>query len=203
MSNRIQSLVAHIKVLQDELEQELSERAETFRYSLNNHRVTFQADVAGWQKQFKAGLWGYIVNAPIRHVVTIPFIYGLIVPFVILDIGISLYQAICFPAYKIKKVVRSEYMVFDRQHLAYLNSLEKLNCLYCSYGNGLLAYALEVAARTEAFWCPIKHAGKQAAYHRWYGDFAEYGDAENYTTDLGRNRGALNEVNAEKPPASD
>lgn len=203
MPNRIQSIVEHIKVLQDELEQELTERADMFNYSLQNRRVTFQADVASWQKQFKTGLWAYVVNAPLRHIVTIPFIFALIVPFVILDIGVSIYQAVCFPAYGIKKVVRADYMVFDRQHLAYLNGVEKLNCMYCSYGNGLLAYASEVASRTEAFWCPIKHAGKQAAYHRLYGDFAEYGDAENYAADITRNRAGLKGVNDAEPPASD
>lgn len=29
------------------------------------------------------------------------------------------------------------YVVFDRRHLAYLNAIEKLNCAYCEYGNGV------------------------------------------------------------------
>lgn len=198
MPSRIKNIVEHIKALQDELEQELSERADEFSYSLQNRRVTFQTEAANWQKQFKTGLWGYIAKAQLKTIVTMPFIYGLIVPFVLLDITVSLFQTVSFPIYGIPRVKRGDYMVFDRQHLAYLNGLEKVNCLYCSYGNGLLAYASEVASRTEAFWCPIKHAGKQTAYHRWYGDFAEYGDAENYDADLERNRGGLRE---EIPPS--
>ncbi len=84
--------------------------------------------------------------------------------------------------------------MFDRQKLGYLNLVEKLNCAYCSYGNGVLAYVSEIAAKTESYWCPIKHAQKMRSYHRWYGDFAAYGDAENYQADLERNMKA-----AQKP----
>ena len=46
--------------------------------------------------------------------------------------------------------------------------------------HGLLAYAGEIAARTEQFWCPVKHARRAVAAHARYRDFAEYGDAEAY-----------------------
>jgi hypothetical protein len=69
-------------------------------------------------------------------------------------------------------------LIFDRYHLAYLNLLEKLNCAYCSYANGLLAYAGEIAARTEQYWCPIKHARRVIAAHDGYDKFAEFGDAQ-------------------------
>ena len=55
------------------------------------------------------------------------------------------YQAICFPVYKIPKVRRRDYLVFDRHHLAYLNIIEKINCAYCSYANGAIAFMREVA----------------------------------------------------------
>jgi hypothetical protein len=99
---------------------------------------------------------------------------------VLLDIFVSLYQAVCFPVYGIEKVRRGDYIAFDRKHLSYLNGLEKLNCVYCSYGNGLLAYAAEIAGRTEKRWCPIKHAKRMAAVHRHYSEFVDYGDADAY-----------------------
>ena len=92
----------------------------------------------------------------------------------------TLYQAVCFPVYRIEKVRRADYISIDRHHLAYLNGLEKLNCMYCGYGNGLLAYASEIAARTEAYWCPIKHARRMEGTHRHYPEFLEYGDAEGF-----------------------
>lgn len=187
MSNQIQNIVARINQLQDELEEAIAQSAEKFSYSIENRKIKFKAGTTKYQKQFKNVLWRYIFNARVLNVVTAPVIYSLIVPFVILDVWVSLYQAICFPAYGMEKVKRRDYIVFDRHHLAYLNLVEKLNCAYCSYGNGLLAYALEVASRTEAYWCPIKHASKRASYNARYADFSEYGDAENYRADHRRN----------------
>ena len=95
-------------------------------------------------------------------VLTAPVIYSLIVPIVLVDLWVMAYQAICFPIYKIPKVRRRDYLVFDRHHLAYLNTIEKINCAYCSYCNGAIAFVREVASRTEVYWCPIKHARRDA-----------------------------------------
>jgi hypothetical protein len=64
--------------------------------------------------------------------------------------------------------------------LAYLNPIEKLNCLYCAYANGVFAYTTEIAARTEQYWCPIKHALRMKGVHSRYQHFFDYGDAEGY-----------------------
>ena len=97
----------------------------------------------------------------------------------------TLYQAICFPVYGLAKVRRADHLVFDRHHLPYLNALEKLTCAYCSYANGLISYVREIAARTEAYWCPIKHARRMVMTHAHYADFADFGDAEAYRRAIG------------------
>ena len=71
--------------------------------------------------------------------------------------------------------------MFDRGGLKYLNLLERLNCAYCSYGNGVLAYGVEIAARTEQHWCPIKHSHRLRAPHSRYSHFLDYGDAQRYS----------------------
>jgi len=111
---------------------------------------------------------------------TAPVIYAVIMPFLLLDLFVSVYQAVCFPVYGLEKVRRRDHIVFDRHRLRYLNGLEKFNCAYCAYGNGLLAFVSEIAGRTEGYWCPIKHAQRLENTHRHYPDFAEYGDAEGY-----------------------
>ncbi|MDH3393425.1 MAG: hypothetical protein OEL66_05420, partial [Desulfobulbaceae bacterium] len=93
-------------------------------------------------------------------------------------------QTICFPVYGIPKVKRCDHLVIDRHALRYLNPIEKLNCVYCGYVNGLLSYIQEIAARTEQYWCPIKHARKVAHLHSRYHKFFEYGDAEKYRREL-------------------
>jgi len=75
-------------------------------------------------------------------------------------------------------------VVIDRHALIYLNLIEKINCVYCGYFNGLISYTQEIAARTEQYWCPIKHARKKASLHSRYRKFLEYGDAETFKNKL-------------------
>jgi hypothetical protein len=146
-------------------------------------------------RELKTRLSHYILNARPRVVLTAPVIYSLILPLVILDLSVSLYQAICFPAYGVEKVRRRDYFTFDRGHLAYLNALEKLNCAYCSYANGLIAYVREIAGRTEQHWCPIKHARRVIAAHEQYLDFVGYGEAEAYRERIA----SLSQIPSAKP----
>jgi hypothetical protein len=101
-----------------------------------------------------------------------------------MDIWVMAYQAICFPIYRIPKVRRRDYLIFDRHHLAYLNTIEKINCAYCSYCNGAIAFVREVASRTEVYWCPIKHARRILGPHPHYLGFADFGDADGFRAKL-------------------
>ena len=65
-----------------------------------------------------------------------PLIYACVLPFLLLDASVAIYQFVCFPIYGIPKVRRKDYLVFDRGRLAYLNTIEKIGCIYCSYANG-------------------------------------------------------------------
>lgn len=108
-----------------------------------------------------------------------------------LDLSITFYQWVCFPIYEIAIVPRRHYLVVDRHKLAYLNGIEKVHCTYCSYATGLFAYAREITARTEQYWCPIKHAGTVPAPHERYHSFVGYGDAEGYRESLPELRRSL------------
>jgi hypothetical protein len=86
--------------------------------------------------------------------------------------------------YAIPRVRRGDYLAFDRGQLTYLNAIEKINCEYCAYANGLIAYVREIASRTEEYWCPIKHARRVLGLHARYGSFVDYGDGDAYRHDL-------------------
>lgn len=120
-----------------------------------------------------------------------PFIYGLGIPLVFLDLCVTVYQAACFPIYGIAKIRRGDYIVIDRQQLEYLNFVEKFHCTYCEYATGLIAYVAEIAARTEEYFCPIKHARKVLSTHSRYARFLDYGDAADYQAKLEKFRVAL------------
>ena len=130
----------------------------------------------------RVSLLRYVANARPLILLTAPLIYSMIVPFALLDLGVTLYQVVCFPVYGIARVRRADYMIFDRARLPYLNLVEKLNCAYCSYANGVIGYVREVAGRTEQYWCAIKHSKTVPAAHDHYEAFTSYGDAGAFET---------------------
>jgi hypothetical protein len=177
-------LTSRIRSLEKELQSVLSEKEKAFQYYWAKGKARFEETVLAEHHGFKVGLPSYILQSRFLAFVTAPFIYVGIVPFGLLDLFLIVYHGICFPVYGIPKVRRADYVVFDRGSLKYLNLLERLNCLYCSYGNGVLAYGVEVAARTEQHWCPIKHAQRLRAPHSRYSHFFEYGDARRYSQEV-------------------
>jgi hypothetical protein len=180
MPSAVERLKSTLAELQRELDSELDERRAALRYRLERGRVTFEREIRDRHRAARVG-WAEFLRATRPAVVlSAPVIYSLIVPFLMLDLWVSLYQRVCFPIYGIARVRRSDYIMFDQRHLAYLNGLQKVNCLYCSYCNGLIAYVREIAGRTEQYWCPIKHARRMAGPHEHYLGFAEYGDADAY-----------------------
>jgi hypothetical protein len=177
-------LAQRIQTLEKELRSALEAREQAFRYRWNKGKAVFERDALLEHRRLKSGLASYVLHSRILAALTAPIIYVGLIPFGFLDLFLAMFQMICFPAYGIPRVKRGDYIVFDRGHLRYLNSLERINCVYCSYANGLLAYATEVAARTEQHWCPIKHARRIRAPHSRYSHFFDYGNADRYSREV-------------------
>lgn len=194
MPTKLELLLDKIKDLENELVDELQKQQEEFAYEITKRRVYFEKNVIIRHKEYAKHLFKYIADAKLNHILSIPFIWGCIVPVVLTDITVSLYQAVCFPLYGIPKVKRQDYIVFDRQYLNYLNIIEKINCAYCSYVNGLFGYLQEIAGRTEQFWCPIKHANRIKSLHSRYQKFIDYGDAETYRSKIELTRHDFNDL---------
>ncbi len=192
MDSRIERLIARIRDAEDALAEEMDARRARFRYRVERGRVIFEKDVRRAHREARESLLSFLSRTRPLVVLSAPLIYGLIVPLVLLDIFVSLYHAVCFPIYGIKKVRRADYIAVDRHKLQYLNGLQKLNCVYCGYANGLIAYVREVAGRTERFWCPIKHATRLKDSHPHYPDFIEFGDAQGFRTRIDRLRAQRN-----------
>lgn len=191
MTHQIDELIRRIKELQEELETEFKQKREEFQFVIEKKRIRFAEEVARQQRRLKTGLFRYLIEARPLNILTAPIIYAGFIPFMALDLFLFIYQTICFPVYGIPKVKRADYLIFDREDLPYLNIIEKFNCFYCSYGNGLAAYAREISARTEQYWCPIKHARRIKAAHDRYPRFFEFGDAESFSKGLERLRQEL------------
>ncbi len=192
MTEKIKELLDQITKLEDELKKEIEKEELKIPITFKAGRVWFDKETLERQRKELIGLFHYLTHSPVLYILTAPIIYAVVIPALFLDLFVTIYQQINFRVYKIPLVRRSDYIVFDRQYLGYLNFIEKLNCLYCSYFNGLMAYSGEVAARTEQFWCPIKHAKKIAYRHRYYDRFVPYAD-EHYHQKLEALRKELQE----------
>jgi len=180
MSSRIDDLLEHISQLERELETEFNRARDAWRYRVEAGRVRFERDVRVAHKRLRQSIPRFIRESSPLNALTAPVIYSMVVPIAILDASFTVYQWICFSSYGIARVSRGKYIVIDRQHLAYLNAIEKLNCMYCGYANGVFAYVREIAARTEQYWCPIRHATRVRGAHAHYREFVDYGDADGY-----------------------
>ncbi|NOX24540.1 MAG: hypothetical protein GXP59_00155 [Deltaproteobacteria bacterium] len=196
MDEKLERLINKIKELERELYNELAQKQEAFLYRFDRSKVRFEREVKIRHRRLVKRLYHYLADAPLLNILTVPVIWGCLPPALLMDLTVTLYQAICFPIYGVPKVKRCQYIIIDRQALGYLNIIEKVNCFYCSYFNGLIGYIQEVAARTEQYWCPIKHARRLGSIHSRYKYFLDYGDGEGYRQRLGEVRQAFGDIEA-------
>ena len=194
MNDRIQHLLTQMAAVEDELRDALHEQETSLLYRIKGKHVEFEQSVKQTHRRLKTGFFRWLVTYRPQNLITGPVIYGMIVPLAILDLFVTLYQAVCFPIYRIAKVRRSHYIVLDRHQLEYLNAFEKFHCSYCAYASGLIAYVYEIVARTEQYFCPIKHARKILGTHFRYHHFLDYGEAEDYEVRLEAFRNSLDRV---------
>ncbi len=194
MNDRIRILLNQITALENDLQTALQEQQTSMFFQIKGKRIEFEGSIRQAHRRLKKGFFRWLVTNRPQNLITGPVIYLMIFPLLILDLCVSFYQAACFPIYKIVKVKRTDYIVFDRQHLGYLNWIEKFHCTYCAYGTGLVAYIREILARTEQYFCPIKHARKILGTHARYAQFLDYGDAPDYEAKLEEFRVVLSKM---------
>ena len=178
--DKINRLIAELKSIELELENEIQQVSKNYYYTVIKNKIQFEAQTLKLHRKLGKGLLNFMFGVGPLYYLAAPIIYSLFIPAFILDLCVSFYQFSCFPIFKIPKVSRKQYIIIDQQYLGYLNIIEKLNCVYCSYFNGLVAWIQEIAGRTEQHFCPIKHAKKLVTMHSRYNKFIDFGAAEEY-----------------------
>ena len=194
MNDKLTGILQGIRKLEHQLILELQKGEEEFYYTVHRKRVKFEKEVKEQHRQMAKRIRQYLKDAQIANILTAPVIWSCLFPALFMDMVMSFYQAVCFPVYGIPKVKRKDYIVIDRHYLGYLNGFEKLNCVYCGYFNGLIGYVQEIAARTEQYWCPIKHARKTRFVHGRYAKFLNYGDGVGYRKNIESTRRAFDDL---------
>jgi hypothetical protein len=200
VNDKIRQLLTQIGALEDELRTALHAQETRMFFEIKGKRIEFERSVKTAHQRLKRGIFRWIVTDRPQNFLTGPVIYGMAIPLALLDLCITFFQAACFPIYRIAKVRRGDYIVLDRQYLGYLNFYERFHCTYCAYANGLVAYAGEIIARTEQYFCPIKHARKVLGTHARYARFLDYGEAADYHAKLEEFRVEL-AAEAARPPS--
>jgi hypothetical protein len=140
MNDRLDALFGQIRHLEKELILETQKKEAEFCYEIHGKKVQFTEAAKARHKRLRLDFHRYLLSSRFLVLLTSPVIWLCIIPIALADLIGSMYQAICFPIYGIPKVHRGEYLAFDRHRLSYLNFAEKLNCDYCAYVNGILAY---------------------------------------------------------------
>lgn len=199
MSDQLDSLLEKMRNLEKEILRELQRKEVDFLYEVRQGRVRFTEEAQARHKLLVKRFTTFLRGSRFLILLTAPVIWCGLIPVLLLDLFLIVYQVICFPIYGIPKVKRRDYIHMDRRHLGYLNWVEKLNCEYCGYANGVIACATEVAARTEQYWCPIKHAKRMKSLHSRYRFFFEYGDAEYYRAQVEVLRRSFEDIKGEEP----
>jgi hypothetical protein len=191
MNERINQILEQMAALEAELRTAVHDQESRMFFQIKGKRVEFESSVKQAHRKLKTSFFRWLVTNRPQNLITGPIIYAMVIPLLMLDFFVTLYQWTCFPIYGIARVRRSDYLVYDRRHLGYLNFIEKFHCTYCEYGNGLMSYMAEILARTEQYFCPIKHAHKILGTHARYNRFLDYGEAEAYEAKLEAFRVAL------------
>lgn len=194
MNEKISLILAQMAALEGDLRTAVHEQESKMFFQIRGKRVEFESSVKAAHRKLKKNFFRWLVTNRPQNLITGPIIYAMIFPLMMLDLCVSFYQWSCFPIYGVTRVRRSDYIVFDRHQLGYLNFIEKFHCTYCEYGNGLMSYMAEILARTEAYFCPIKHAHKILGTHAHYNRFLDYGDAADYEARLEEYRVALGKI---------
>jgi len=193
MSDKLQHLLKEIHSLEKAVEEELHRAQKKVTFNVREGRIFFPKELLKLHRSLRKGIIKYLYESNFLFILSAPVIYAMIVPALVLDCFCRVYQAICFPIYRIPKVNREDYIRLDRHKLAYLNGIEKLNCDFCAYFNGSISFAREIASRTEQYWCPIRHALAIKGVHSRYNRFIEYGDADSFRAKLEQLRRELQE----------
>ena len=184
MNSKIKEMIEEIETMKKRLGDEIAKEEAHISFEIRNGSVHFEKEMIENQKENMMHLWAWFREIPFVQLLSAPVVYMMVLPALLLDVMLFVYTNVVSRVFKIRFGKRSDYLVFDRQYLGYLNVVEKLNCLYCAYFNGLMQYASAVAGRTEFYFCPIKHAKKIAYKHEFYDAFLPYGEGKEYQKNL-------------------
>ena len=101
MNETVSLLQEKVRNLESQIERELEAHRKKFHYSVTRRRVKFEAAVRTRHKELRVSVFRFLRQSGIMRILSAFVIYIQIVPLVLLDIAVTLFQFICFPIYGI------------------------------------------------------------------------------------------------------
>ena len=92
MSRYVDRIVATIHEAEEALSEDVRDQQKRWQYGLHRRRVWFDKEVRHAHKQLKQGIPSFLRHGSVLNLLTTPIIYSLSLPFVLLDVWVSLYQ---------------------------------------------------------------------------------------------------------------
>ena len=93
---RIEELGAKITALEIELEAELAKRRAELRVGFERGKAAFEEEIVRRHRELRTRLSTYVLRARPLVVLSAPFIYSVLIPLVLLDLFVTIYQAYVF-----------------------------------------------------------------------------------------------------------
>src|SRR5262245_52037640 len=115
---RMLEIMDRIRELEADLEREVATAQERWHYKLEAGKVRFEKEVHRRHRQMKTSIGRFLRESDLPSTLSAPIIYSAVIPFLLLDVWISIYQRVCFPIYGIPRVRRADYIIMDRWKLA-------------------------------------------------------------------------------------
>jgi hypothetical protein len=72
--------------------------------------VWFDKELRETHRKLRQSIPAYIREGDVLSLLTAPITYSLLLPLVMLDLWVTLYQSVCFPIYGIARVPRRRYL---------------------------------------------------------------------------------------------
>src|SRR5689334_19949735 len=107
---RMLEILDRMRELEADLEHEVAAAQERWHYKFEEGKVRFESEVRRRHLLLKTSIRRYLRESDVPSMLSAPIVYSLLLPFMLIDLWVSLYQLICFPIYGIARVRRSDYI---------------------------------------------------------------------------------------------
>jgi hypothetical protein len=98
MNTDVSRLPEEMRGLREQLERRFDSARETFRYCVEYGRVRLSREVQELQRRYRVSSLRYLLNADLASLLTVPVVYSMLLPILMVDTGFSLFQHACLRA---------------------------------------------------------------------------------------------------------